>query len=83
MTFYQKLHWHKKMIQLILQSSSHCQLLYFLPIIIEFTCLSQGHGLLDFLQAIVPHNFLCSFKSKIPYNVMLDVSQWIFEVRIL
>ncbi len=83
MTFYQKLHWHKKMIQLILQSSSHCQLLYFLAIIIEITCLSQGHGLLEFLQNIVPHNFLCGFKGKIPYNAMWYVSQWIFEVTIL
>jgi len=67
----------------ILQSSYHCQLLYFSPIIIEITCLSQGHGLFEFLQNIVPHNFLCSFKRKIPYNAMLDISQWIFEVTIL
>jgi hypothetical protein len=50
MIFYQKLHWHKEMIQLILESSSHGQLLYFPPIRIENTYLSQGHALLELLE---------------------------------
>jgi len=32
-----------------------------------------GHRLLECLENTIPHNLLCDFSNKIPYNAMLGV----------